>query len=173
LKIYLTTTTTTTWIREQEDQLCNINDMPYTEIMQEDIVHVTKNAHSWKATGIDNLHSYWFKQFTCSHSLLAKHFNYFVKEPQNIPNFFTQGITYMKPKDSDTANPLKYRPVTCLLTVYKILTACIVSKIYTHCENNKIVAEEQKGCRKLSQGCKEHLIIDSMVTEQAKHKKYN
>jgi hypothetical protein len=84
-----------------------------------------------------------------------------------------QGITYMKPKDSDMANPLKYRRITCLPTVYKTLTACITSKIYTHCENNKMIAEEQKGCRKLSQGCKEQLIIDSIVTEQAKHQKRN
>jgi hypothetical protein len=66
------------------------NDMPYTEIMQEDTAHVTNNAHSWKATGVDNLHSYWFKQFTCSHSLLAKHFNKFIKEPQNMPKFLSR-----------------------------------------------------------------------------------
>ena len=33
--------------------------------------------------------------------------------------------------------------------------------------NNKILAEEHKGCIKNSQGCKEHLIVDSVVLEQA------
>jgi hypothetical protein len=79
----------------------------------------------------------------------------------------------MKPKDTDTINPSKYRPITCLPTLYKILTACIACQIYLHCENNNLITEEQKGCRKLSQGCKEQLLIDSIVTEQAKHQKHN
>jgi hypothetical protein len=77
----------------------------------------------------------------------------------------------MKPKDTDKINHSKYRPITCLPTLYKIPTACIGHQIYLHCENNNIIAEEQKGCRKLSQGCKEQLLIDSTVTEQAKHQK--
>jgi hypothetical protein len=81
----------TLWIREEEDWLHNINDMPYTEIMQEDIACFTKNAHSWKATGVNNLHNYWFKQFTCTHSLLSKHFNNFIKEPQKHAKLFYAG----------------------------------------------------------------------------------
>ena len=34
-------------------------------------------------------------------------------------------------------------------------------------DTNKFLAEEQKGCTKISQGCKEQLIIDSVVLEQA------
>jgi hypothetical protein len=142
--------------------------MPFSEITPDDITQVTKHTHSRKTTGIDNLHNFWLKKFTCTHSLLAKHFNNFIKQPQNIPDFLTQGITYMKPKDTDTTNPSKYRPITCLPTLYKIFTACIACQIHLHCENS-IIAEEQKGCRKLSQGCKEQLLIDSIVTEQAKH----
>jgi hypothetical protein len=74
----------------------------------------------------------------------------------------------MKLKDTDTINPSKYRSITCLPTLYKVLTVGIARQIYLHCENNNIIAE-QKGCRKLSQGCKEQLRIDSIVTEQAKH----
>jgi hypothetical protein len=35
-----------------------------------------------------------------------------------------------------------------------------------HLDTNKLLAEEQKGCIKNSQGCKEQLIIDSIVLEQ-------
>jgi transcriptional accessory protein Tex/SPT6 len=75
----------------------------------------------------------------------------------------------MKLKDANTIKPSKYRSITCLQTLYKILTSCIACQIYLHC----IIAEEQKGCRKLSQGCKEQLLIDSTVSEQAKHQKHN
>jgi hypothetical protein len=160
-------------IMEETTQLRNVPDMPFSEITSDNITNVTKHTHNWKATGIDNLHNFWLKKFTCTHGLLAKHFSNFIKQPQSIPDFLTQGTTYMKPKDTDTINPSKYRPITCLPTLYKVLTACIAYQIYLHCENNIIIAEEQKGCRKLSQGCKEQLRIDSIVTEQAKHQKRN
>jgi hypothetical protein len=60
-----------------------------------------------------------------------------------------------------------YRPITCCCTIYKIYTACIAEEIYKHLETNKLLAEEQKGCIKNSQGCKEQLIVDSVVLEQA------
>lgn len=71
-----------------------------------------------------------------------------------IPRTLTQGITYLKPKDAaDTANPVKYHPITCLST-YKILISVITQKLIAHTIHNKI-NEEQKGCCKGAQGCKE------------------
>jgi len=63
-------------------------------------------------------------------------------------------------------NTSKYRPITSLCTIYKIYTACIAGKICKHLETNKLLAE-QKGCIKNSQDCKEQLITDLVVLEQA------
>lgn len=91
-----------------------------------------------------------------------------------MPQYLTQGITYMLSKDaSDTINPAKYRPITCLQTFYKILTACLSETIYSHLDEHNILAEEQKGSRKFSQGCKEQLIIDSVAMKQALTRKRN
>ena len=80
----------------------------------------------------------------------------------------------MLPKDTnDQKNPANYRPITCLQTIYKILTSCINELIYKHIESNNIMTEQQKGCRKQSQGCKEQLIIDSVISKQALTKKRN
>ncbi|CAK1584730.1 unnamed protein product [Parnassius mnemosyne] len=73
----------------------------------------------------------------------------------------------MIPKDADHQNPAKYRPITCLQTIYKLLTACIAELLHQHIAKNNILAEEQKGCRKSSQGFKEQLIIDSVAMKQA------
>jgi hypothetical protein len=83
------------------------------------------------------------------------------------------GITYLKPKDSDTKNPSNYRPVTCLPTIYKIMTSCIKAIIYDHCEKLMILNEEQKGCVKESFVCKEQLIIDKLIMEQARKNNRN
>jgi hypothetical protein len=84
----------------------------------------------------------------------------------SIPDFLVPGITYLLPKSRGYEDLSKYRPITCLCTIYKIYTACIAEKIYKHLETNKLLAEEQKGCIKNSQGCKEQLIIDLVVLEQ-------
>jgi hypothetical protein len=86
---------------------------------------------------------------------------------------FTYNITYLKPKDSDTKNPSKYRPITCLPTIYKIMTSCIKVIIYDHCQKLNIINEEQKGCVKECFGCKEQLIIDTVIMEQARKNNRN
>lgn len=85
-----------------------------------------------------------------------------------MPSYITEGITFMLPKDpNDTCNPAKYRPITCLQNIYKIITSCITEIIYNYTQENNILAEEQKGCRRFSQGCKEQLTIDTVVSKHA------
>lgn len=58
-------------------------------------------------------------------------------------------------------------------SIYKILTAIVASKIYQHVTKNNILAWEQNGCRKRCRGCKETLVIDSIVSNQARTRKRN
>ena len=79
----------------------------------------------------------------------------------------------MKPKTNNINDPKNYRPITCLPTVYKIFTSIFASKIYKHLINNNLLATEQNGCRKGSQGCRELLVIDSVVTRQVRKRQRN
>ena len=161
------------WITAETTRTEYITPMNDTNITTADIIQTISHLHNWKSPGIDNIHNFWWKYFTYTHSHLAQHFTELLKSPNNTPAFFTQGITYMLPKDNNTQDPSKYRPITCLPTIYKILTSCITNKIYKHCTDNNILYEEQKGCTKYSRGCKEQLIIDSVILEQSRHNKRN
>ena len=160
------------FIKESENNQ-NIPEMTYENITENEFTEVIKTLHNWKTPGVDQIHNYFYKQFTCIHSYLVEHLQHFIRNPDSMPCFLTQGITYLKPKDDDTQNPAKYRPITCLPALYKIITSLIARKIYQHCEENSILAEEQKGCRKLSQGCKEQLTIDAVIMKQACRKMRN
>jgi hypothetical protein len=116
------------------------------------LVKNINTSHNWKSPGGDQIHNFWLKKFTCIHKCLLDHFNGFIREPNTFPEFLAHGITYLKPKDSDTKNPSKYRPITCLPTIYKIMT---------------------KGCIKECFGCKEQLIIDTVIMEQARKNNRN
>ena len=57
--------------------------------------------------------------------------------------------------------------------MYKVLTALISERLYTHLLANNILPPEQKGCRRSTRGCKDQLLVDKAVIEDAKKGKHN
>jgi hypothetical protein len=161
------------WIPHLENDIPDSNNRHHIQISLEILVKNINSSHNWKSPGGDQIHNFWLKKFTCIHKCLLDHFNGFIREPNTFPEFLAHGITYLKPKDSDTKNPSKYRPITCLPTIYKIMTSCIKVIIYDHCQKLNILNEEQKGCVKECFGCKEQLIIDTVIMEQARKNNRN
>ena len=45
-----------------------------------------------------------------------------------------------------------YRPITCLLLVWKLLTGVIVEEVYGFLDTNLLLPQEQKGCGRKSRG---------------------
>ncbi|XP_028158192.1 uncharacterized protein LOC114351251 [Ostrinia furnacalis] len=160
------------WIEAEYERNEHIQPMPFEFIPIDTFQDVIRRLHNWKAPGSDKIHNFWYKKLTFIHPFLHNHLNEYIKNPETIPDYIMTGTTYMIPKDStDTTNPAKYRPITCLQTIYKILNSCLTNVMYEHIENNQILAEQQKGCRKFSQGCKEQLIIDSVILRQVQRQK--
>ena len=96
-----------------------------------------------------------------------------VKHPEKCPHWLTEGLTYLLPKTNDTRNPKNYRPITCLPTMYKLLTSIITDRTYLYLEHNKMLPTEQKGCKRGSYGCKDQLLINKMVLEDCHTRKKN
>ncbi|CAD7002869.1 unnamed protein product [Ceratitis capitata] len=166
--------TSATWISEECKRRENINTMEDITLHELDIKQAVENTHNWKAPGPDGIHNFWLKKLTSAHALIADHFSAFLRNEAQVPTFMMKGRTHLLPKDlKNTSDPSKYRPITCLCTLYKLLTSCIATKIYEHIKHHNIVATEQKGCIKNSKGCKEQLIIDSVAMEQAFHNQRN
>lgn len=155
------------WIEDEEKRQRNINEQDNVTITEDELKQIIAQTHNWKCPGSDNIQNFWYKKLTTTQTYIAKQINEIIKDPKKFPVFLTQGKTYIKPKDEDTLNPANYRPITCLPTLYKIITSCIANKIQSHLIGQNVITEEQKGCRKRSQGCKEQLIIDSIVMKQA------
>ncbi|XP_060804959.1 uncharacterized protein LOC132902746 [Amyelois transitella] len=159
------------WI-DKTEEATTIPNMIFDHIPVDIFLKVIQKTHNWKSPGTDNIHNYWYKKFTCTHPYIHNHINTFITSPDTMPTYITQGVTYMLSKDkNDLKNPAKYRPITCLQTIYKILTACISEMIYLHISENDIMAEQQKGCKKNSQGCKEQLTIDAIIMNRVAKKK--
>lgn len=162
------------WIQTEKENISgNIEPQSDNEVTANELYDVVRKTHNWKSPGIDGIHNFWYKKLTNLHPCLVKLINDVLKKPETMPQFLTEGKTYIKPKNKDTQNPSNYRPITCLPTMYKIITAIITRKIDKHLTTHDILTEEQKGCRKKSRGCKEQLIIDSVITKQAEKNQRN
>ena len=72
-----------------------------------------------------------------------------------------------KEKGRDVNN---FRPITCLPMIWKLLTGVLSEERYKHLEENQLLPNEQKGCRKRSRGTKDQLLIDKMIIRNCKRR---
>ena len=64
-----------------------------------------------------------------------------------VPSWLTKGRTALLQKDKSKGNiASKYRPITCLPLMWKLLTGIIADQIYGHLDQQKLLPEEQKRC---------------------------
>ena len=59
-----------------------------------------------------------------------------------------------------------YRPITCLLLMWKLLTGVIADQMYEHLDREKLLPEGQKGRRKDSRWTNDLLYIDGAVIKE-------
>ena len=91
-----------------------------------------------------------------------------------VPDWLTRERTSLLQKDKSKGNVASnYRPVTCLPLMWKLLTGVIADKIYAHLDQEKLLPEEHKGCRKDSRGTNDLLNIDRTVIKEVKSRNQN
>jgi hypothetical protein len=83
------------------------------------------------------------------------------------------GVTFLIPKNENTENPKNYRPVTCLPTIYKLITS-IISRHMQKCmdDENLLPKEQKRGCSG-TKGCKDQLLLAKAILQECKRKKKN
>jgi hypothetical protein len=116
------------WLKEEENN-GELEEMTAILVTTADIREATRYTRNWAAPGPDFVHNFWYKKFSTTHGKIAEHFNNVLRDPQKLPEFITKGVTYLLPKDRDTTNPAKYRPITCLSSLYKLLSSVITQKV--------------------------------------------
>ena len=77
------------------------------------------------------------------------------------------GRTVLILKEGCQGKADQYRPITCLNTVYKLLTAVITNLLQAHVKEYAIILAEQRALQKGRRGCLDALMSDSMVTQEA------
>ena len=91
-----------------------------------------------------------------------------------MPSWLTRGKTSLLQKHKSKSNVASnYRPITGLPLIWKLLTGVIADQIYAHLDQERLLPEEQKGCRKGSRGSNELLYVDMAVIKEVKSRNKN
>ena len=91
-----------------------------------------------------------------------------------VTSWLTRGKTSLLQKDKSKGNVASnYRAITSLPVIWKLLTGVIADQIYAYLDQEKLLPEEQKGCRKGSRGTNDLLYIDRAVIKEVKSRNKN
>ena len=100
--------------------------------------------------------------------------NEILEGTKEIPSLMTYGRTVLCQKDPVKRNSVEnFRPTTCLPLIWKLLAGIFSENMYCFMENENLLPEEQKGCRKKSRGAKDELLIDKTILKDCRKRGTN
>ena len=127
----------------------------------------------WKSPGPDLVQAFWLKNFSSLHERVRLQLNEYLNS-EFVPGWLTRGRTSLLQKDKSKGNVASnYRPITCLPLMWKLLTGAIADQIYAYLDQERLLPEEQKGCREGSRGTNDLLYIDRAVIIEVKSRNKN
>ena len=155
------------WVKDISEEYDNIPKQNNLKIDKKMVKKSAQKMKNWKSSGTDGIQGFWIKNLTNLHERMAPQLQQVLEG--NLPDWICFGRTTLILKDpSHPLNPANYRPITCLPTLWKLLTSIISEGIYKHLETHNLIPWQQKGCKKKSYGTKDQLLIDKLITNHAK-----
>ena len=153
------------WIEKLIKEYGAAKEQEWSEITLKDLKHALKKSRKWKSPGKDKIPNFYLSAFQEAHTRLIQLYYLAITDPKQIPQWLVNGITYLLPKSDETNNPENYRRITCLTTMYKILTSILTEYTYSFLIDSGLFPDELKGCQRGSYSCKDQLLINKMILE--------
>ena len=107
-------------LAEQTDEIMNIGKK---------LVEIVERLPNWKTPGVDKVYNFFIKRCTALHDYLTEIVGETVRYAEGVPRWFYTGITYLIPKTQDPESPADYRPITCMPTLYKLVTKLVAREL--------------------------------------------
>ena len=160
------------WLQDLRSEV-NVKNHEKIDITTGSLKKILGRMPNWKSPGPDLVLGFWLKIFSSLHERVRLQ----LKECLDsgfVPSWLTRGRTSLLQKDKSKGNVASnFRPITCLSLMWKLLTGVIADQIYAHLDQEKLLLEEQKGCRKDSRGTNDLLHSDRAVIKEIKSRNKN
>lgn len=126
-----------------------------------------RRVRPWKACGPDGIHAFWWKSIPVARKLLGKLVAKWLLTGKVTTGWLCRGRTILIPKKGDLRHPENYRPITCLNTCYKVLTAVINRLLSKHLGRGGAIPANQRALRCREWGCTHALLLDRAIAMDA------
>ena len=160
------------WLKDLQSEV-NVTKQEKVDITKERLKRIIGRMPNWKSPGPDLVQGCWLKNFSSLRGRVRSQ----LKECLDsgfAPSWLARGRTALLQKDKSKGNiGSNYRPITCLPLMWKLLSGVITDQIYGYLDQQTLLPEEQKGCRKRSRGNNHLLYIDRAVIREVKSRKKN
>ena len=139
---------------------------------EKNVAKVLTKKKNQSAPGPDRLANVWWKRVHSLHKGVATAFQANSRGDEEYPQWFSQGKTSLIPKPGKFSSD-NQRPITCLSTIYKWHTSCLLAPTDRHLNHYELMEGAQRGARAGCSGTVDNLLIDLMVTLDCHRKKRN
>ncbi|XP_029657731.1 uncharacterized protein LOC115232001 [Octopus sinensis] len=136
------------------------------EFTEEFFGNVINYLPDWKACGCDGIYNFFIKKMESLHGFLCHEITRIINGEYMPESWFYTGITYLIPKKDDCETPKDLRPITCMPTLYKLVTKCVNVKLADFVEAFGLISDNQLGTRKYCQGAKEQALINQCLNKE-------
>ena len=160
------------WLQDLRSEV-NVKKQEQIDITTGSLKKILGTMPNWKSPGPDLVQGFWLKNFSSVHERVRLQLKECL-ESGFVSSWLTRGRTSLLEEDKGKGNVASnYRPITCLPLMWKLLTGVIADQIYAHLDQEKLLPEEHKGCRKGSRGTNDLLYIDRAVIKEVKSRNKN
>ena len=160
------------WLQDLRSEV-NVKKQEKIDITTGSLKKILGRMPNWKSLGPDLSQGVWLKNFSSLHERVSLQ----LKECLDsgfVPSWLTRRRTSLLQKDKSKGNVASnYRPITCLPLMWNLFTGVIADQIYSHLDQEKLLPEQQKGCRKGSSGTNDLIYIDRAVIKEVKSRNKN
>ena len=164
-----------TWLEDVREAINKYVPPPSNEnfvLESTEVVKTIMKKRNWSAPGPDRIANYWWKKAHALHEGVTKSFQSIGQSPSEYPMWFAEGKTTLIPKPGEFSSS-NQRPITCLNTMYKWFTSCLLGPMDCHLNEYGLMEGEQRGAKSGCSGTVDNLLIDRMVTQDCHRGKRN
>ncbi|XP_068691351.1 uncharacterized protein [Montipora foliosa] len=164
-----------TWLEDVREAINKYVPPPSNEnfvLESTEAVKTIMKKRNWSAPGPDRIANYWWKKAHALHEGVTKSFQAIGQSPSEYPMRFAEGKTTLIPKPGEFSSS-NQRPITCLNTMYKWFTSCLLGPMDLHLNEYGLMEGEQRGAKSGCNGTVDNLLIDRMVTQDCDRGKRN
>ena len=135
-------------------------------------MRVLGRKKNWSAPGPDRLANFWWKHAYALHEGVVSSFQAISEYEEDFPAWFSEGKTSLIPKTGKFTSD-NQRPITCLNTMYKWFTSCLLVPTDKHLDEYDLMEGAQRGARAGCSGTVDNLLIDRTVALDCHRRRRN